>query len=83
MGLLNRTALLSILKAHFNDSEMRDLCFDLYTAYEDLGGEGRTDKARALIEYAERHERINSGDAVPRAGATGGLASCGAAPRPP
>ena len=43
-----------ILTAHFDDSELRDLCFDLGVDYESLSGQGKSDKARELVAYFER-----------------------------
>jgi hypothetical protein len=59
MDLANRTALHAILTAHFTESGLRQLCFALGIDYEDLAGRGKSDNARALVEYAERHGRIN------------------------
>jgi adenylate cyclase len=47
-----------IITSRFNDGELRTLCFDLGVAYDDLPGEGKADKARELIAYLERRERI-------------------------
>lgn len=44
--------------ALFNDSELRDLCFDLNIDYEILGGDGKADKVRGLIEHCERRNRF-------------------------
>jgi outer membrane protein assembly factor BamB len=46
------------LAAHFNESELRDLCFELDVDYEDLPGEGKTAKARELVAYHERRGLI-------------------------
>ena len=47
-----------ILVTHFSEGELRTLCFDLDIDYDDLPGEGRTDKARELVAYFERRNRI-------------------------
>jgi hypothetical protein len=47
-----------ILVAFFNDSELRDLCFDLGIDYGSLPGGASSDKARELIAYCERHRLI-------------------------
>ncbi len=52
------TNLRQILTTRFNDGELRSLCFDLGVDYESLPGEGKADKARELVAYCERHERI-------------------------
>ena len=46
------------LEKHFNEDELRSLCFDLGEDYENLGGEGKAGKARELILRLERLERI-------------------------
>src|SRR5258706_4922495 len=51
------TALRQLLTAHFNTGELQDLCFDLNIDYESLPGQGKGDKARELIAYAQRHGR--------------------------
>ncbi len=48
----------NLIATHFNDSELRDLCFDLHVEFENLGGAGKGDKARELTAYMDRHERI-------------------------
>lgn len=47
-----------LLLEHFDDGELRDLCFDLHIVYDDLPGEGRKDKVRELVAHCERHVRI-------------------------
>jgi len=42
---------------HFDDSELRELCFQLGIKYDDLPGE-KKDKPRELVEFAERHNCI-------------------------
>jgi hypothetical protein len=49
-----------ILTEHFDDEELRTLCFDLGVDYDDLPGRGRTGKARELVSYLSRHKRIES-----------------------
>jgi len=46
-----------LLVLHFNESELRDLCFDLGVDYENLPGQAKSDKARELLGYARRHAR--------------------------
>ena len=53
-----RLQLRELLMAHYNESELRDLCFVLGISYEHLSGNNLGDKIIALIEYAERHRRI-------------------------
>jgi hypothetical protein len=47
-----------LLTKHFDDGELRDLCFDLHIEYDDLPGAGRKDKVRELVARCERHVRI-------------------------
>ncbi len=42
----------------FNEEELRTLCFDLGLEYDDLPARGRANKARDLISYLERHDRL-------------------------
>jgi hypothetical protein len=51
------TKLRQILIKHFDESELRTLCFDLKIEYADLGEGGRKDRARELIAYLARHGR--------------------------
>lgn len=57
---VNRALLRRYLTEHFNDSELRNLSFDLAIPYEDLGGHGKADKARELVAYADRHGKIEA-----------------------
>ena len=52
------TQLRQLLSKRFSDGELRTLCFDLGVAYEDLPGSGKADKARELVDYMDRHERL-------------------------
>lgn len=54
-GDVNLVRLREALDAGYNDSELRDLCFELGVDYEDLAGGGRSDKARELVLYVKRH----------------------------
>jgi hypothetical protein len=54
----DRTQLRQILSVYFDESELRTLCFDLGIEYDDLPGVGKSDKARELVGYLERHSRI-------------------------
>ncbi len=42
----------------FDDSELRNLCFDLHIDYDALPGETKSDKCRELTAHCQRHERI-------------------------
>jgi hypothetical protein len=52
------TRLLDILATRFDLEELRTLCFEMQVNYDDLSGEGIKSKARELISYLKRHERI-------------------------
>ena len=52
------TGLRRILDEHFNDGELRTLCFDLDVDYDDLPGTAKADKARELINYLKRRKDI-------------------------
>jgi DNA-binding NtrC family response regulator len=54
-----RTRLLQVLSDRFDEGELRTLCFNLEIDYEILPGQGKRDKARELIQYLERRERIS------------------------
>jgi len=51
------TRLRQILVTHF-EGELRTLCFDLGVDYDDLRETGKANKARELVEYLERRNRI-------------------------
>ncbi len=53
-----RTQLRQSLTSHFDKEELLTLCFDLGVDYDDLRGEGKTNKARALITHLERRGRL-------------------------
>jgi hypothetical protein len=44
---------------HFDENELRDLCFELSIDYENLPPGGKKDKARELILYYSRRKRLN------------------------
>lgn len=50
--------LLSLLDYHFSEEELRTLCFQLQVAYETLPAQGKKNKARELIEYMVRYQRL-------------------------
>ena len=52
------TELRQILVKRFSEGELRTLCFDLGIDYDDLPGEGKANKARELIAFFERHDRV-------------------------
>ena len=56
---LNRAKLREFTANYFNETELRDICFDLKVDYEGLPGQGKRDKARELVAFLERHGRID------------------------
>jgi hypothetical protein len=50
----NLAELRRLLIAHFDESELRDLCFELAIDYEDLPGQGKRSKCRELVTYVRR-----------------------------
>jgi hypothetical protein len=52
------TELRQTLITRFDGSELRTLCADLGLDYDDLKGEGKENKARELIGYLQRRNRI-------------------------
>jgi hypothetical protein len=48
------------IRNHFNLGELKELCFNLQIDYEDLPGEGKSDKARELVSYCQRHGLLMS-----------------------
>ena len=55
---MKRGPFLTKLKANFNDSELRDICFELQIDYENLAGTNKADKARELMLYLDRRDRL-------------------------
>lgn len=43
---------------HFDEEDLRTLCFDLDVGYDDLPARGRRNKARELIAYLKRRGRL-------------------------
>ena len=55
----SRAQLRRVLDEYFNETELRNLCFDMGIDYEGLSSGGKTDKARELIAHCERHVRVD------------------------
>lgn len=55
----NTTHLRQVLTDRFSDDELRTLCFDLGLDYDLLPGEGKGGKARELLRYLDRRDRID------------------------
>jgi hypothetical protein len=47
-----------IFTNRFSEGELRALCFDLGVDYNNLPGQGRSDKVIELISFLERRRRI-------------------------
>ena len=56
---IERAKLRQVLSTLFNESELSSLCFDLSVNYENLPGNGTSDKARELIAHLDRRGRIS------------------------
>jgi hypothetical protein len=54
-----KTELHGILCRHFSEDELHTLCFKLEIDYEDLGGVGKSGKARELVAAIERRNIIH------------------------
>lgn len=52
------TTLREYIARYFDEGELRSLCFDLGVRYDDLQGVGNASKARELVAYLYRHDRI-------------------------
>lgn len=52
------TELRQVLARCFSEEELRTLCFDLSVDYDDLPAEGRASKARELLLFLVRRDRI-------------------------
>jgi hypothetical protein len=50
--------LLQALSDRFDEAELQTLCFQLNIDYDDLRGAGKASKARELVLYLDRHDRI-------------------------
>lgn len=50
--------LLALLRNLFDEGELRDLFFELQVDYDALGGRSPHDKARELITYLDRRDRL-------------------------
>lgn len=47
------------IEKRFNANELKDLFFKLNIDYDDLPGTTRKDKIRELVQFCERHDRLN------------------------
>jgi len=53
------TQLLQVLDERFSEGELQTLCFYLDIDYDSLSGEGKSGKARELVKYLRRRNRID------------------------
>lgn len=51
-------ALRRILDIRFSEGELQSLCFDLGVSYDDLSGESKSDKARELVGFCHRRDKV-------------------------
>lgn len=58
MSEINLRQMRETLNQILNGEELRTLCFDLGIDYDNLGGEGKTDKIRELIYYLNRRGQL-------------------------
>lgn len=56
---IDRKKLRTLIHDYFNETELKDLCFDLKMPYEDFTGINHRDKVRELIKYCERLSLIS------------------------
>lgn len=47
------------LVEYFNEAELQDLCFELHIDFESLPGQGKTAKARDLVQQCDRERRLS------------------------
>jgi hypothetical protein len=57
-GEVNLMVLRQALDEGYNESELRDLCFELEIDYEDLGGDSQSARARELVLFAKRRDLL-------------------------
>jgi hypothetical protein len=50
--------LVDVITRHFSEEEIQALCFELEVDYEDLRGDSKSAKARELVAYLDRHNRL-------------------------
>jgi len=55
---MNRVSLRQILEQNFNLDDLNTICFDLGIDFEILGGDGKSAKAKAVIEHCENNGKI-------------------------
>lgn len=58
INMAQRSNLADFMAHHFNDEEIKDVCFRMQIDYNDLAAEGRAGKIRELVLFVERHGRV-------------------------
>lgn len=58
LSLQKRSQLRLQIESYFNDSELRNLYFDMGIDHENLSSGGKSDKVRELVAACERHGKI-------------------------
>ena len=53
------STLRTILDERFNLSEIREICFEMQIDFEDLEGSSKKGKVLSLLNYCQRHSRLN------------------------
>ena len=48
-----------VLTEHFDEGELRQLCFDLSVDYDILSGSNKAEKVTALVSYMQRRNRVD------------------------
>ncbi len=56
---MKRAKLRNLIEAHFNQEELKTLCFDLKIDYDSLSGDNKSAKTRELIQLCQREKRID------------------------
>jgi hypothetical protein len=51
--------LVDLLSDRFNEEELKSLCFQLAVDYENLPAVGKSNRARELIHYMDRRDRLS------------------------
>jgi WD40 repeat protein len=50
--------ILQLMVSHFSMQELKSLCFNLVVDFDELGGEGKSEKARELVAFIQRRDRL-------------------------
>ncbi|MDX1616641.1 MAG: hypothetical protein R3300_20200 [Candidatus Promineifilaceae bacterium] len=54
----DQVKLRNLLRDSFSEDDLRDLCFDLGLDYDNLPGDGKAAKAREIVIYFGRRQRL-------------------------